>query len=189
MAQRKPKRTTALANTMVFSDDAKKTLQCVNVTPSYTNKKNYHCMWCTLVLTNPPMGCPIGVKTKFKSRIIYLRDNTEPTKQVEQESSDDFITYGIFCSVNCIKAHIIDRSRDSKYRHSARLLVKMYSKLAGITTPTTIQPAPHFTMLSMYGGDMSEVQYKQTFNKIVYTEKGQFNMFPMSTIYDEVDVL
>lgn len=189
MAQRKPKRATALANTIVFSDDAKKTVQCINVTPSYTNKKNHHCMWCTLLLTNPPMGCPTGLKTNFKEKKVYLRDNTEPTKQLEQEPSNDFITYGIFCSVNCIKAYIIDRAHDSRYRHSSRLLVKMYSKLTGVTAPTTIHPAPHFSMLNKYGGDMSETQYKQAFDKIVYTENGKFNMFPMSTIYDEADIL
>ncbi len=184
MAQKKQKRVTPLGTTVILSEN-RKPVQCVGITPVIAPKKNYHCMWCTLQLTGSPIGCPTGTKTVLKEQLVYLRDNTEPVRTVQREPSTDFITYGIFCSVNCIKSFINDKKYDAQYRHSLMLLSKMYSIMTGTDGPVNITPSPHYSMLSKFGGNMSETQYKQAMHSASYTENCKFNMFPTTVVYNE----
>lgn len=155
-----PKKVTSLIEKVIDSD-TKKTIQCVYNTPKFNHEKTYHCMWCTFKIDDDPLGCPLYLKKKL------------------------FVTYGVFCSFNCIKAHVQNHEHDAKFSNSIRLLALMYTTVTGKITPVTIDAAPHIALLSIYGGNMSELQYKQTFNRIIYTEKGLIQMFPITTLYEE----
>lgn len=161
-------------------DDTKKTIQHLYVTPSLTPgamvKRRYRCMWCTLDLMDgtSPIGCPIDTITKYSS-----------AKNSEQHESMEFITFGIFCSFNCAKAYSDDKCHDYKFRHSARLLALMYSQTLKTSGPITIKPAPSISLMQSYGGDMTDDQYRKSFDKFVYEEKGILKQFPVTIVFEE----
>lgn len=156
--------TSLVSNTTKISKfvdfETKKPVQHIYITPNFDSSKQYRCLWCTLFIDNEPIGCPIDTI-----------DIMERIKNIDQKISIKFITFGTFCSFNCAKAYALDRHFDSKFKHSIRLLANMYSILNNTTRPITIIPSLHPTMLQCYGGDMTEAQYKESFDRIVYSNK------------------
>ena len=181
-------RVTPLGNTpkpsvISYMDMSRKSVQCVQSTPVFDGKKTYHCMWCTFQINTHPIGCPIKKVVKYRTKM--LSETTNP--KVERIKSDPkYVTHGVFCSVNCVKAFINEHSRDPLYRHSIRLLAFMYTDLTGETGEVKIQPAPHYLNLSIFGGEMSETQFKQSFNKIIYTDAGKVTIYPTTTLFENV---
>jgi hypothetical protein len=162
----KPKKV-SMINKLVDSE-TKKTSTCVYITPKFANGKIFHCMWCTLKILTEPLGCPLSIE---------IRD--------DNEEKISFVTHGVFCSFNCIKAFIRDHQHDAKFANSLRLLAIMYMLVFKTDVPVTIEPAPSISLLSIYGGNMTDVQYRQSFDKIVYAEKGTLQMFPVTTLFEE----
>lgn len=159
----------------------KKAVQCTQSTPVFDDKKTYHCMWCTFVIKNNPIGCPIKKLPNYKVKVTT--ETTAP--KIERVKSDPkYITHGVFCTVNCAKAFINEHAKNPMYRHSARLLASMYVDITEETRPVTIHPSPHYLNLSIFGGEMSETQFKQSINKLIYTEAGKITMFPMTTLFE-----
>ena len=145
--------------TITYIDMTKKLIQCSHSTPVF-DKKTYHCMWCTFIIKNNPIGCPIKKVSKYNTRVF-----TGTSIHIERVKSDSkYLTYGVFCSVNCVKAFVNEHSRNPMYRHSIRLLASMYVDLTHTPGPITIHAAPHYLNLSIFGGEMTESQFKQSFN-------------------------
>ena len=190
MAKSTTKITKLAKITRFVDDDTKKTIQHLYVTPnisgatsSKTNhhinpQRKYRCMWCTLELLDGvnPIGCPIDTITKYTN-----------CKNSDQQESLEFITFGIFCSFNCARAYSDDKCHDYKFRNSARLLALMYRQLnKGCDGgPITIKPAPSISLMQSYGGDMTDDQYRSSFDKFVYEEKGILKQFPVTIVFEE----
>jgi hypothetical protein len=167
-------------NAITYIDITKKIIQCSQSTPVF-EKKTYHCMWCTFLIKNHPIGCPLQKVAQYKIKV-----SPETSTRVERiKSEPKYVTHGVFCSVNCVKAFINEHSHNPMYRHSTRLLASMYSDLTGTKGPITIHSAPHYLNLNIFGGEMNENQFKQSFNKIIYSETGTISMYPMTTLFEE----
>jgi hypothetical protein len=199
MSLKKGKRLTSLGptkNFISYVDDSKKSVQCIHSTPVFDKKKSYHCMWCTFPIANAPIGCPVKrvtVRPVSKPQKVVDEEDVvkkeDPSKQVVEPIivPNSYQTTGVFCSFNCVMAFIQDHSHDVFFAHSERLLASMYCDLTGGSNePVTIRPAPHYTNLSIFGGEMSEVQFKQSFDKIVYVNKGRVNLYSFSTLFEEI---
>lgn len=186
MATKKGK-VTSLGNVPVkttpiyYVNMTKKSIQCIQSKPVFDDKKTYHCMWCTFSIKTNPIGCPIKKVPNYKIKVI----NEATTPKIERVKSDPkYVTHGVFCTVNCVKAFVNDHARDPMYRHSIRLLASMYMDITGETNPITIHPAPHYLNLSIFGGEMNETHFKQSLNKIIYSEAGKIIMIPMTTLFE-----
>lgn len=180
---------------ITYVDNTKKIIQCVNSTPKFDSSQKYNCYWCTLPIENAPLGCPTKLICHYKTKIHQVKDGETLTRmephqrQDEQHLPSNYVTYGIFCSFNCVKAHINANVHDFKYQNSIRLLTRMYSEVTGDTGPVTIRPSPDKSLMMMYGGPMTPQQYVQSFNKITYIDRGTTNMFPMSLLYEEQEIM
>lgn len=164
----------------IIDNATKRTTQQIHVTPSLSTSKLFRCMWCTLPIeSGRPIGCPIDVIEH------YVRG-----KNIEQISSKEFVTYGIFCSFNCAKAFATDRRYDYNFSRSQSLLSDMYRSIhPEHKGPVVIHPAPHISLLQCYGGDMSELRYRESFDKIVYDEKHILKMFPVTKVFEEHEIM
>ena len=187
MASTKKGRVTSLAHVQAKSvsisyvNMTKKSIQCTQSTPVFDDKRTYHCMWCTFAIKSNPIGCPIKKVPTYKMKVIT--ETTTP-KIERVKSEPKYVTHGVFCTVNCAKAFINEHARDPMYRHSVRLLAFMYRDMTGETDPIVIHPAPHYLNLSIFGGEMSEAQFKQSVDKISYIEAGKIVMIPITTLFE-----
>ena len=168
---RRPKNTTELLRsniTWTAKDETKRTIQYMSVEPKIVAGKIYNCWWCTLPITDQePLGCPLSEKDG-----VYHTD-------------------GLFCTVNCIKAYLLEHcANDARYQNSLTLLAFMYIELSGelstpISEPVVIPPSPHWKFLVQYGGSLTPEQYKETIGKIMFTSKGIIKQHPITFLYTE----
>lgn len=188
----KSKTTTLIGQTkpiVSFVDDSKKIIQCINSTPCFISDVKYNCFWCTLSVDNKPIGCPIKSVPIYTNKLTRQKiDGNEFSSRIEQLAPEKkFVTRGIFCSFNCVKAFIEYNTHDFTFYNSTRLLAEMYSLLTDNYEPVVIKPAPHMSMMIMYGGTLTPQQYRASFNRTLYIDKGTFTMIPLSIMYEEID--
>jgi hypothetical protein len=141
-----------------------------------TNGNKYRCVYCTLDIVGVPIGCPVNCIEKC---------TTNGNKHVEKECLFEFNTIGIFCTYNCAKAYAIEQVKlDPRFRHSARYLAMMLSheQSGGINGAINIIPSPSPTMLTCYGGPLSESQYITERGKINYISSGVTTQYPMTHV-------
>jgi len=107
-----------------------------------------HCWWCRHSI--PPeyqvLGCPL------------------------RYSDDIFNCEGSFCSFNCIKAYIEDKNHyNMKYRESVALTLLYYSKIFNQDIIySTLFPAPHWSLLKVYGGNLEIEEFRNEFQRVQY---------------------
>jgi len=168
MTQRRPKNITELSNKSIWTakDETKRMIKYLSVESNIVNGKTYNCWWCTLpIVDQDPLGCPIS----------------------QQDGIYD--TEGIFCTVNCIKAYLLEHCQnDSKYQNSIALLSFMYHTLSGATSLTeaiSIVPSPPWKFLTQYGGFLTQEQYKEKIGKFIFKKKGIIKQHPITFLYTE----
>lgn len=153
----------------VVDTETKKIIQYISLSINLSKGMKYKCWWCTFTIDETSgqlLGCPINV-TREGNKKIYSTD-------------------GVFCSFNCVKAYILQKEQfDVLYENSHILLGHMFCDMNGFITPITIEPAPDKKLLLDYGGYMTKEQYYECFNRLLYTEKGIINMYPVTTIFEE----
>lgn len=103
--------------------------------------------------------------------------NTDLIKSSEQPIQNNvFETDGIFCSFNCCLAFIDDNSYNSKYTLSKNLLMNIYYIVNNINVSSItpefelFKPAPSWRLLKEYGGHLTIDDFRDSFNKIKYSE-------------------
>ena len=180
-----------------------------------TDFLKYNCYWCRHPFESKPIGCPIryisnkGVKKYYsevskdnytiKENITYNKRNilNENDLSISNNSNNSIInveqkefyeTDGIFCSFNCCKAYIKDNKHNTLYEHSEFLLSKLYFDMIG-SKNIFINPAPHWRLLTEYGGKLSINQFRDNFNKNKYEYHGILkdnDIFkPIANLYEE----
>lgn len=198
-----------------FVDEAKKSHKCtISMIDFYTNKENndtshYHCFWCrhSIPETVMAIGCPVkyvpsqAVKKYYseiskdhytiKENITSKRKETiskENNDRLQIVNRDYYLTDGIFCSFNCCMAFIEDNKHTSLYDMSEMLLLQMYHNIYHAKV-ATIDIAPHWRKLSQYGGNLSIVEFRDSFNKIEYQDHGFVSRVPkfksMGVLFEE----
>jgi hypothetical protein len=166
----------------------------------------YRCMWCTLTATHP-IGCPVDTVDGVDARGRCVEEGILPIDV-------RYITFGVFCSLNCAKAYVDARPSDARFARSDRLLVEMAvaigtarperpqatqsirsasplrpdgrSASSSFADRVAIRPSPDPMLLMCYGGVMSEERYRSTIGRTVYECRGELKLFPMSVAFREM---
>ena len=194
MATTRKRKATTLGTTAKhitsFVDHTKRIVQLHHSTPVFDENRHYDCFWCSLPVDHAPLGCPIKQIPVFAQKKIRLRNNEESTIYMAQvENTDKFITDKVFCSFNCVKAFIDANSWNDYYGNSTRLLALMYLLITNTKGPVSITPAPCKSMMVQYGGSMTPEQYRASFERVLYVDRGRLTMHPISHVYEEVALI
>lgn len=161
----RPKNTTDLMN-WVDKDETKRLIKFVSRTVKTDITKNYDCWWCTLLIDGNPIGCPLSCKDG-----VYYTD-------------------GVFCSVNCVKAYLLEYCQnDPVYQNSLVLLSFMLRDMnPSAELPITITPSPPWKSLIQKGGYLTVEQYKKELGNILYTHRGIIKQHPITILSTEEHV-
>lgn len=142
------------------------TYSTVYLTPKLAKK----CMHCTLDIQGKPIGCPTHLVVEYKD-----------IKHNEKNCIDEYITYGVFCSLNCAKAYAQSKENDQLFTHSCRYIEIIARKEQG--SIVNIIPSPPKELLRVYGGYMSEEQYRAELGNIQYIPNGTTITYPLTLVY------
>lgn len=139
--------------------------------PRMTNKP---CWWCRSSFTSIPVGCPIRYNKntpgseEAKNFEAYLK-----SLNIAYDGSNDFFeTEGIFCTLSCTKAYILDqmqRTSGPKYRDSL-LLLNLIKFKTDPQNKDEIVTAPSWKLIDEWGGHLTPKQYRDSFGLIEYKE-------------------
>jgi len=131
---------------------------------SYQNMK---CVRCHNKSDELPIGCPI--KYHFDKEIVevpsFFSDNVTPT--IHNKDKGWYEIDGIFCSVNCCRAFILDNKHNTLYSDSQTLLYKLYQDIYGTSTHEIV-PAPSWRLLMEYGGHLSIQEFRDESSSMEY---------------------
>lgn len=108
-----------------------------------------------------------------------IKDKNKSNIKIDKDSY--YETDSIFCSFNCCKAFILDNKHNVLYNYSEILLNKLLKDIC--LKSIIINPAPHWRLLTEYGGHLSINEFRENFNKITYTYHGIFK--PIAHVYEE----
>lgn len=175
-----------------FVDESKR--MCVSMLDSMTKRAVIcqTCFWCRHEFATFPLGCPL----RYVPSTMQRRCQSEITKEVynieqpipEKLAGDLSVvgasagstiipkayyeTDGAFCSFNCCLAFINDVApRDSKYRDSKSLLLRMHAEVFPGAGVPKIHPAPSWRLLAAYGGFMTLAEFRTACDKYLYVDK------------------
>jgi len=124
----------------------------------------YRCFWDHHTFTSSPIGIPVEKHTRQKQTLY----ESECAKLNSPLNSPEFIEVeGVCCSFACAKAYINDQllKKNPLYVNSSLLLNLMYYEVT--KSIDTIKPAPHFKLLSAYGGPFSIEKFREIDSVII----------------------
>ena len=190
-------------NNISYTDETKKIKNCNISFIDFKSKKeidykNYNCFWCRNKFPGNGLGCPIKFKSpsvtkEYKSNIsknTYIINENITNEKINNINENDnytinnntiYETYGIFCSFNCCLAFIKDNKHNDIYNNSEFLLYQLYNN-------NNIIPAPHWTLLSDYGGKLSIEEFRKNFNNMQYNYIGNIKnivIVPLISLFEE----
>jgi hypothetical protein len=131
------------------------------------------CLFCTLDIDHhrSSVGCPIR----------YI-ENHNDIKHNDRQHSGEYISHGIFCSYNCAKAFALEKQQyDPMFANSSRYINVIVNKDS--EKIIDVIPSPPKDLLRMYGGYMTEDQYKSEIGKILYNHNGSTVLHPVALVY------
>lgn len=131
------------------------------------NNNTYHCFWDHHPIEGrEPLQCPIRkvYKHREKTYTSGINNNTYLITDSLNTDKTEYDTMDFFCSPECCLAFIQENKHNPLYQYSEVLLRELI--------PYTIQPAPHWRMLTCYGGKKSIQEFRECFNKKSYTFEG-----------------
>ena len=179
-------------HTLSFLDESKRSHKCHISMIDFISQQNintytnYCCYWCRHTFDTKPIGCPIryvsnmAIKNYYSevSKDVYtIKENIPKYKIIPENDkillihNDYYETDGIFCSFNCAMAFIYDNKHIRIYDDSVMLLIKMYNDILK-TNSISINPAPSWRLLNVYGGHLNINEFRESFNKIEYEPHG-----------------
>ena len=130
-----------------------------------------YCWWCRNQFNTPPIGLPIcyyaSSSNNHQERGQFIK-NYFMKKNILFEDDDFFETEGIFCSLPCCKAYILDNPLNPRYIQSLTLLTLLCYKLYGVRT--NIEKAPSWKLIDNYGGHLKINDFRDSFNKKHYNQ-------------------
>lgn len=141
------------------------------------------CFWCKHSYNNDGISCPIKYKPNQIYKVYSSKNNSE--EYIIKENVDtnniantlnfniipsQYEVFGFFCSFNCCIAFIKDNKHDSKFDDSEMLLMKI---LIENTTKKKIIPAPHWSVLVAFGGEIDIEEFRDSFDKFEYIIQGE----------------
>ena len=152
------------------------------------------CFWCRHPFDFKILSCPIEFichkvykqyyseisKNKFllqesinTNHLLHEKTSTNPENiEIKKQLNGYYLSDGIFCSFNCLLSFIHENKHVTLYSQSENLTNKIYYDL--FPEGLSIVPAPHWRMLSKYGGTMSIEDFRKSFNKVEYLTKNDY---------------
>lgn len=116
------------------------------------------CFWCCQTFTHRPVVLPV------------------------RDTGEHLIVMGNFCCPECACAYLFDMRQDTHTRwEQLSLLYRVYGEACG----GTIHPAPHRTLLTMFGGILSVEQYRRLIRS--HTVRVDVHLPPMVSILATMD--
>ena len=165
-----------------------------NPLPEHTDK---YCFWCHHPFDTPPLGVPVkyvpseAIK-RYKSdnitrlAIEFIDDHRRRQLREEFEVSSLFtqnpdelshttlivengfyLTDGIVCSFECMKAFIEANRHDTLYSRSAMYMRRMVRQKFG---DIQINAAGSYRLLKVYGGNLDISEFRQNFATLIYED-------------------
>ena len=152
------------------------------------------CNRCHHTFTTSPIGCPI--------HYINLSENTLRVKEILakllkfnikiDDTSEIFITSGVFCTLNCLAAWINIRISSGdvlheKYKSMFTLLVQKLEKIYG--KKLNVQPSPDISILDCYGGHLDIDKYRHISGNLIYKVSKNIQaplFYPVGSIVEEM---
>jgi hypothetical protein len=191
-----------------FLDESKRVRKCTVSYIDYDKKIKYRCFWDRNPIPDNmhPIGCPI----RFLPSKAYKSYNSEISKEkyvisepvsetradevrerqdnrLYVENKGEYECDGIFCSFNCCLAYINapENKHNPQYKNSERLLLQLYADINGkLISIKELIPAPHWRMLSEYGGSLSIQQFRDSFNKVEYLDHGVISSVSLGKLFE-----
>lgn len=139
-----------------------------------THNECTRCLFCTLdiVDTHKAVGCPI----KYIENHIDVKHN-------DRQHSGDYISHGTFCSYNCAKAYAIEKQQyDPTFANSCRYINIIINKNSDKVIDLIQSPPKE--LMRIYGGYMTNEQYKSEIGKILYVYNGSTVLHPVALVYN-----
>jgi hypothetical protein len=191
-----------------FLDESKRIRKCtVSMIDFHSqlriNSGKYKCFWDRNYIPEDilPIGCPIrfiasrAIKTYHSELSKDIYSISEPITNERynelKERKDNRIslfpggyyqTDGVFCSFNCVMSFIHDE-QNPMYRYSENLLLQMYNEL--YEEVKEIMDAPHWRVLKEFGGHLEIEQFRESFNKVEYTNHGIISCLSIGQIFED----
>ena len=143
------------------------------------SSKSTHCIWDKHPIRDwtSAVGCPMRYNPTEVIKKQVTKDSTFVIK--DRIPSDEAYRYdfvhkphkyeceGVFCSVECCKAYIVEnRSKSDLYDNAVSLLMQM----CGITNK--IHPASHWRTIDVFGGDITIEEFRRRLGKVTTAYKG-----------------
>ena len=173
-----------IINTFSYTDESRKFHKCIVSKIGDFNSQTYHCYWDRHPFKTQALGCPIKYIPKSSVR-TYYSEMTKSNFSVKESAcknqsissngdivsteNDYYETDGIFCSPNCLFSYIKDNKKNPLYIDSETLFYRLCSE--------KILPAPHWRMLSVYGGTLTIDKFRDGFSKMQYEDRGYCNPY------------
>lgn len=184
-------------NNITFLGTSKQIHRCNVSMIDFSSKSDvsmlkYHCFWCKNPFNDVPIGCPISHKPSklCKKYVSIINQNEyeilEPAMSIPVDDNSYYQTDGVFCSFNCCVAYTNDNKKNPTYYNSDMLLLKMYNEMFEHQV-TEIPMAPHWRTITQYGGHMSIIEFRQSFDKVEYQNHG--NLMDISKKMSSISVL
>lgn len=168
----------------------------------------YKCFWdrCSIPNHYRSIGCPIkyipsrAIKTydSFISKEKYsiTEQITESkrnileheNKELKIEQNGYYETDGIFCSFNCCLAFLQAKgnNKNALYKNSKNLLLQIYNDVSmNNGNFEEIIPAGHWRTLVDFGGFLSIEDFRNSFNKTKYVDKGSILVKTYGRLFEE----
>lgn len=101
-------------------------------------------------------------------------DESFKNNELKTESLGYYETDGIFCSFNCCLAFLNAKgnNKNSLYRNSKNLLLQIYNDISSSNDFNEIIPAGHWRTLIDFGGFLSIEDFRSSFNKVKWVDRG-----------------
>jgi len=188
------------------------TMVSTNNGQSLPDRTDIHCYWCKHQFETSPLGCPISTqepsyvivsnsaiydKTSYRTRTLpeYERKAMISTRAFDElidngneviihGSNKKFVTDGVFCSFNCVKAYIMDNHNDRMYEYSNHLLNLLYKYCTGSYYNGRIIPAPSWRLLKSFGGHLTIQEFRKSFDIVEFIDTCN-KCLPMGKIFAE----
>jgi hypothetical protein len=122
-------------------------------------KSDAACFWCCHTFVHRPVVLPI------------------------RDTGEHLLVMGNFCCPECACAYLFDMRQDAHTRWEQQaLLHRVYSEACG---GTVIHPAPHRTLLTMFGGTLTIEQYRKLIRS--HSVRVDIHLPPMVSILSTMD--
>lgn len=140
------------------------------VVPQVNRNANMHCFWDRHIIGEgrPIVYCPIEKRHSPQIKTYTSHINNKQYKiqdSIQPASVHEYYVDGVFCSVECCLAFIESKQHDAMYQRSEYYLREMYAL-------GERRAAPHWRLLSVYGGNMSIEEFRNSFANTTYTPDG-----------------